>query len=139
MYDYYLVIIKSDPQWIVFIYPMQGGRKSCIRKGWKLWWKWKCWLPDKIGKVMRCSTILQCLLSAGSLRTKSPNDKLISPFFFFFFSSKLPREQGSILYCTTGVLLRWLVSDPWVRNDYCNNVHEKIMHFWFAEKECILL
>ncbi|XP_078362233.1 ATP-dependent DNA/RNA helicase DHX36-like isoform X2 [Oculina patagonica] len=26
--------------------------------------------------------------------------------------SKLPREQGSILYCTTGVLLRWLVSDP---------------------------
>ncbi|XP_015774501.1 PREDICTED: ATP-dependent RNA helicase DHX36-like [Acropora digitifera] len=26
--------------------------------------------------------------------------------------SKLPREQGSILYCTTGILLRWLVSDP---------------------------
>ncbi|KAJ7375602.1 ATP-dependent RNA helicase dhx29, partial [Desmophyllum pertusum] len=26
--------------------------------------------------------------------------------------SKLPRKQGSILYCTTGVLLRWLVSDP---------------------------
>ena len=30
----------------------------------------------------------------------------------FFICSKLPREQGSILYCTTGILLRWLVSDP---------------------------
>lgn len=30
----------------------------------------------------------------------------------FFICSKLPREQGSILYCTTGILLRWLISDP---------------------------
>lgn len=28
--------------------------------------------------------------------------------------SKLPREQASILYCTTGILLRWLVSDPFL-------------------------
>lgn len=35
-----------------------------------------------------------------------------SDFDVFLFFSKLPREQGSILYCTTGVLLRWLVDDP---------------------------
>lgn len=37
---------------------------------------------------------------------------LIYFFLGFFICSKLPREQGSILYCTTGILLRWLVSDP---------------------------
>ncbi|XP_064611599.1 ATP-dependent DNA/RNA helicase DHX36-like [Liolophura sinensis] len=26
--------------------------------------------------------------------------------------SKMPRAQGSILYCTTGILLKWLESDP---------------------------
>ena len=28
--------------------------------------------------------------------------------------NKLPRTRGSILYCTTGVLLRWMASDPYV-------------------------
>lgn len=40
-------------------------------------------------------------------------------FLFFFYSSftfhsRLPRRQGSILYCTTGIILQWLRSDPWV-------------------------
>ena len=32
----------------------------------------------------------------------------------FLFFSKLPRTKGSILYCTTGVLLRWLIDDRFV-------------------------
>jgi hypothetical protein len=26
--------------------------------------------------------------------------------------SKLTRKQASILYCTTGIMLKWLVTDP---------------------------
>jgi ATP-dependent RNA helicase DHX36 len=33
--------------------------------------------------------------------------------------SKLPRTKGSIVYCTTGVLLRWMSSDPYVKGMLC--------------------
>lgn len=39
---------------------------------------------------------------------------LCSVFLSSLFSSRLPRRQGSILYCTTGIILQWLRSDPWV-------------------------
>uniref|UniRef100_A0A3B5PSG3 RNA helicase n=1 Tax=Xiphophorus maculatus TaxID=8083 RepID=A0A3B5PSG3_XIPMA len=32
------------------------------------------------------------------------------------FSFRLPRRQGSILYCTTGIILQWLRSDPLLSN-----------------------
>lgn len=34
--------------------------------------------------------------------------------FLLPFLSRLPRRQGSVLYCTTGIILQWLRSDPWV-------------------------
>ena len=40
---------------------------------------------------------------------------LISGFNFLFqirFEKCLPRDQGSILYCTTGIALRKIMSDP---------------------------
>jgi len=30
----------------------------------------------------------------------------------FYLLSKLPRSRGSIIYCTTGILLQRLVNDP---------------------------
>jgi len=32
-----------------------------------------------------------------------------------FVYRKLPRKKGSILFCTTGVLLQWMQSDPALR------------------------
>ena len=33
--------------------------------------------------------------------------------------NELPRTQGSILYCTTGILLRRLIGDPYVHHVTC--------------------
>ena len=41
-----------------------------------------------------------------------------------FIHSRLPRKQGSILYCTTGIILQWLQSDPWV----CFNAGHLVKH-----------
>lgn len=40
--------------------------------------------------------------------------KVFTLSFLLLFPSRLPRRQGSVLYCTTGIILQWLRSDPWV-------------------------
>lgn len=42
------------------------------------------------------------------------NVKSLLYLFLLLFLSRLPRRQGSVLYCTTGIILQWLRSDPWV-------------------------
>ncbi|XP_011814375.1 PREDICTED: ATP-dependent RNA helicase DHX36 isoform X3 [Colobus angolensis palliatus] len=42
--------------------------------------------------------------------------------------SRLPRKQGSILYCTTGIILQWLQSDPYlssVSHIVLDEIHER--------------
>ncbi|XP_028276111.1 ATP-dependent DNA/RNA helicase DHX36 [Parambassis ranga] len=42
--------------------------------------------------------------------------------------SRLPRRQGSILYCTTGIILQWLCSDPMlssVSHIVLDEIHER--------------
>lgn len=42
--------------------------------------------------------------------------------------SRLPRKQGSILYCTTGIILQWLQSDPHlssVSHILLDEIHER--------------
>ncbi|XP_048582367.1 ATP-dependent DNA/RNA helicase DHX36 isoform X2 [Nematostella vectensis] len=42
--------------------------------------------------------------------------------------SRLPRSRGSIIYCTTGVLQRWLVSDPFLKSTshvIIDEIHER--------------
>ncbi|XP_040830767.1 ATP-dependent DNA/RNA helicase DHX36 isoform X2 [Ochotona curzoniae] len=42
--------------------------------------------------------------------------------------SRLPRQQGSILYCTTGIILQWLQSDPHlssVSHIVLDEIHER--------------
>nr|XP_057935113.1 ATP-dependent DNA/RNA helicase DHX36 [Doryrhamphus excisus] len=45
--------------------------------------------------------------------------------------SQLPRRQGSILYCTTGIILQWLHSDPHlssVSHLVLDEIHERSLH-----------
>ncbi|XP_056622648.1 ATP-dependent DNA/RNA helicase DHX36 [Triplophysa dalaica] len=42
--------------------------------------------------------------------------------------SRLPRKQGSVLYCTTGIILQWLRSDPYlssISHLVLDEVHER--------------
>ncbi|XP_067245956.1 ATP-dependent DNA/RNA helicase DHX36 [Chanodichthys erythropterus] len=42
--------------------------------------------------------------------------------------SRLPRKQGSVLYCTTGIILQWLRSDPYlssVSHLILDEIHER--------------
>ncbi|XP_056334421.1 ATP-dependent DNA/RNA helicase DHX36 isoform X2 [Danio aesculapii] len=42
--------------------------------------------------------------------------------------SRLPRKQGSVLYCTTGVILQWLHSDPYlssITHLVLDEIHER--------------
>lgn len=76
---------------------MLQNLSSFLREVLLLFW----WPYFKFSKFHRCKSIF---------------------FFLFFslpFSSRLPRRQGSILYCTTGIILQWLRSDPWVCFHLC--------------------
>ncbi|XP_057695441.1 ATP-dependent DNA/RNA helicase DHX36 isoform X2 [Corythoichthys intestinalis] len=45
--------------------------------------------------------------------------------------SQLPRKQGSILYCTTGIILQWLRSDPRlssISHLVLDEIHERSLH-----------
>jgi len=45
-----------------------------------------------------------------------------------FIHSRLPRKQGSILYCTTGIILQWLQSDSHlssVSHIVLDEIHER--------------
>ncbi|CAB3985852.1 ATP-dependent RNA helicase DHX36 [Paramuricea clavata] len=45
--------------------------------------------------------------------------------------SQLPRDQGSIIFCTTGVVLRWLISDPDLTRAshiIIDEIHERSIH-----------
>ncbi|KAM6961464.1 ATP-dependent DNA/RNA helicase DHX36 [Aplochiton taeniatus] len=45
--------------------------------------------------------------------------------------SRLPRKQGSILYCTTGIILQWLRSDPRlssISHLVLDEIHERNLH-----------
>ncbi|MGH0138853.1 UNVERIFIED_CONTAM: hypothetical protein FKN15_027054 [Acipenser sinensis] len=59
--------------------------------------------------------ITKLLSSVQSKRTErelSPLTSQTSRTYKESQSSRLPRKQGSILYCTTGIILQWLRSDP---------------------------
>uniref|UniRef100_A0A3Q3D4I7 ATP-dependent DNA/RNA helicase DHX36 n=1 Tax=Hippocampus comes TaxID=109280 RepID=A0A3Q3D4I7_HIPCM len=45
--------------------------------------------------------------------------------------SQLPRRQGSVLYCTTGIILQWLRSDPQlssISHLVLDEIHERSLH-----------
>lgn len=45
--------------------------------------------------------------------------------------ARLPRRQGALLYCTTGIVLRWLTSDPnlsRVSHLFLDEIHERDLH-----------
>ncbi|TSK38403.1 ATP-dependent RNA helicase DHX36 [Bagarius yarrelli] len=45
--------------------------------------------------------------------------------------SRLPRKQGSVLYCTTGIILQWLRSDPClssISHLVLDEIHERSLH-----------
>ncbi|XP_061734517.1 ATP-dependent DNA/RNA helicase DHX36 [Nerophis ophidion] len=45
--------------------------------------------------------------------------------------SQLPRRQGSVLYCTTGIILQWLRSDPHlssISHLVLDEIHERSLH-----------
>ncbi|XP_077396874.1 ATP-dependent DNA/RNA helicase DHX36 isoform X2 [Festucalex cinctus] len=45
--------------------------------------------------------------------------------------SQLPRRQGSVLYCTTGIILQWLRSDPRlssISHLVLDEIHERSLH-----------
>ena len=39
---------------------------------------------------------------------------MLAIFMVWVSLRKLPRQRGSILYCTTGIMLKWLASDRYV-------------------------
>eukprot|EP00063_Salmo_salar_P044172 XP_014019007.1 PREDICTED: ATP-dependent RNA helicase DHX36 [Salmo salar] len=51
--------------------------------------------------------------------------------FVFLHFSRLPRKQGSVLYCTTGIILQWLRSSPLlstISHLVLDEIHERNLH-----------